>query len=36
MVRWGKDSRLDHFAKRLRDGPAQVFYPELTLVYLFR
>jgi len=24
---------LDHFAKRLRDGPAQVFYPELTLVY---
>ncbi len=24
---------LDHFAKRLRDGPAQVFYPELTIVY---
>jgi len=24
---------LDHFAKRLRDGPAQVFYPELTFVY---
>ena len=22
-----------HFARRLRDGPAQVFYPELTLVY---
>lgn len=24
---------LDHFARRLRDGPAQVFYPELTFVY---
>jgi energy-coupling factor transporter ATP-binding protein EcfA2 len=24
---------LDRFAKRLREGPAQVFYPELTLVY---
>lgn len=24
---------LDHFSKRLRDGPAQVFYPELTIVY---
>ncbi|PPE70733.1 AAA family ATPase [Caldimonas thermodepolymerans] len=24
---------MDHFARRLRDGPAQVFYPELTLVY---
>jgi ABC-type cobalamin/Fe3+-siderophores transport system ATPase subunit len=29
----GESMRLDHFAKRLRDGPAQVFYPELTLVY---
>jgi len=24
---------LDHFARRLRDGPTQVFYPELTLIY---
>lgn len=24
---------MDHFASRLRDGPAQVFYPELTFVY---
>lgn len=24
---------LDRFAQRLRDGPAQVFYPETTLVY---
>lgn len=29
----GERMPLDHFAKRLRDGPAQVFYPELTLVY---
>jgi ABC-type lipoprotein export system ATPase subunit len=29
----GERIPLDHFAKRLRDGPAQVFYPELTLVY---
>jgi energy-coupling factor transporter ATP-binding protein EcfA2 len=29
----GERMRLDHFAKRLRDGPAQVFYPELTLIY---
>ncbi len=29
----GQRMALDHFAKRLRDGPAQVFYPELTLVY---
>jgi ABC-type cobalamin/Fe3+-siderophores transport system ATPase subunit len=29
----GEHLPLDHFAKRLRDGPAQVFYPELTLVY---
>jgi len=29
----GERVPLDHFAKRLRDGPAQVFYPELTLVY---
>lgn len=29
----GERLPLDHFAKRLRDGPAQVFYPELTLVY---
>lgn len=24
---------IDHFAMRLRDGPAQVFYPELTFLY---
>ncbi len=29
----GERMPLDHFAKRLRDGPAQVYYPELTLVY---
>jgi energy-coupling factor transporter ATP-binding protein EcfA2 len=29
----GERMPLDHFSKRLRDGPAQVFYPELTLVY---
>ena len=29
----GQPMSLDHFSKRLRDGPAQVFYPELTLVY---
>jgi len=29
----GERMPMDHFAKRLRDGPAQVFYPELTLVY---
>jgi energy-coupling factor transporter ATP-binding protein EcfA2 len=29
----GERMPLDRFAKRLRDGPAQVFYPELTLVY---
>ena len=29
----GERMPLDHFARRLRDGPAQVFYPELTLVY---
>jgi energy-coupling factor transporter ATP-binding protein EcfA2 len=29
----GESMPLHHFAKRLRDGPAQVFYPELTLVY---
>src|SRR5687768_7664474 len=29
----GQSMPLDHFARRLRDGPAQVFYPELTLVY---
>lgn len=29
----GARMALDHLAKRLRDGPAQVFYPELTLVY---
>lgn len=29
----GERIPLDHFAKRLRDGPAQVYYPELTLVY---
>lgn len=29
----GEHLPLDQFAKRLRDGPAQVFYPELTLVY---
>jgi len=29
----GERMPLDHFAKRLRDGPAQVLYPELTLVY---
>lgn len=29
----GERMPLDRFARRLRDGPAQVFYPELTLVY---
>ncbi len=29
----GERMPLDHFARRLRDGPAQVFYPELTLIY---
>ena len=29
----GEHMPMDHFAKRLRDGPAQVFYPELTLIY---
>jgi len=29
----GKAMSLQRFAQRLRDGPAQVFYPELTLVY---
>lgn len=29
----GERMPLYHFARRLRDGPAQVFYPELTLVY---
>lgn len=29
----GASIPLGHFAKRLRDGPAQVFYPELTFVY---
>lgn len=29
----GERVPLDYFAKRLRDGPAQVFYPEMTLVY---
>lgn len=29
----GERMHLGHFAKRLRDGPAQVFYPELTLIY---
>lgn len=29
----GERMPLEHFARRLRDGPAQVFYPELTLVY---
>jgi energy-coupling factor transporter ATP-binding protein EcfA2 len=29
----GERVSIDHFARRLRDGPAQVFYPELTLVY---
>jgi energy-coupling factor transporter ATP-binding protein EcfA2 len=29
----GDHMPMEHFAKRLRDGPAQVLYPELTLVY---
>ena len=29
----GAGMPLDRFAKRLCDGPAQVFYPELTLIY---
>lgn len=29
----GERLPLSQFARRLRDGPAQVFYPELTLVY---
>jgi energy-coupling factor transporter ATP-binding protein EcfA2 len=29
----GERMPMDHFAERLRDGSAQVFYPELTLVY---
>jgi len=29
----GEKKPLKHFAKRLRDGEAQVYYPELTLVY---
>jgi ABC-type cobalamin/Fe3+-siderophores transport system ATPase subunit len=29
----GAPMPLEHFARRLHDGPAQVFYPELTLVY---
>jgi energy-coupling factor transporter ATP-binding protein EcfA2 len=29
----GEDKPLEYFAQRLRDGEAQVFYPELTLVY---
>lgn len=29
----GERMPVDHFARRLREGDAQVFYPELTLVY---
>jgi len=29
----GESKSLDHFAERLRGGPAQVYYPELTFVY---
>jgi energy-coupling factor transporter ATP-binding protein EcfA2 len=29
----GQSIPIKHFAARLRDGPAQVFYPELTFVY---
>jgi energy-coupling factor transporter ATP-binding protein EcfA2 len=29
----GEFKSLEYFASRLRDGPAQVFYPELTFVY---
>jgi ABC-type lipoprotein export system ATPase subunit len=29
----GQFMSIKHFAARLRDGPAQVFYPELTFVY---
>lgn len=29
----GEHMPLGYFASRLRDGPAQVYYPELTLVY---
>jgi predicted ATPase len=29
----GERVPIDYFARRLRDGPGQVFYPELTLVY---
>src|SRR5262245_2114995 len=29
----GEPLAVSRFAERLRDGPAQVFYPELTFVY---